>query len=56
MFYIDQNFLFLIIVAILIGGIIKGTLGVGLPMIAVPLIAFVLPPTTAMILLCFQIL
>ena len=56
MFYIDQNFLFLIIVAILIGGIIKGTLGVGLPMIAVPLIAFVLPPTTAMILLCFPIL
>ena len=56
MLYIDQNILFIIILAIFCGGLVKGTLGVGMPMLAVPIIAFVLPPTTAMILLCFPIL
>ena len=56
MFNLDQNILFLIIVAIFSGGLVKGTLGVGMPMVAVPIIAFFLPPTTAMMLLCFPIL
>ena len=34
----------------------KGILGLGMPMVAVPVIAYFLPPTTAMMLLCFPIL
>ena len=33
----------------------KGTLGFGMPMVALPIIAFIIPPTTAMILLCAPI-
>ena len=53
---IDQNIIILVVIAIFSGGLVKGTLGVGMPMLAVPIIAFVLPPTKAMILLCFPIL
>ncbi len=56
MFYLDINILLLTVIAVFCGGLVKGTLGVGLPMVSVPIIAFFLPPTTAMILLCFPIL
>ena len=39
----------------LAGGLVKGTLGFGMPMVALPIIAFIIPPTTAMILLCAPI-
>ena len=40
---------------VLAGGLIKGTLGFGMPMVALPIIAFTIPATTAMILLCAPI-
>lgn len=46
----------IIFITIIFGGIIKGTLGLGMPMVAVPIIAYFLPPTTAMMLLCFPVL
>ncbi len=56
MMYLDLNIFIFIVLTIFVGGLVKGTLGVGLPMVSVPIIAFFLPPTTAMILLCFPIL
>ena len=35
--------------AVLAGGIIKGTIGFGMPTVAVPIVAFFIPATTAMI-------
>ena len=54
--YNDPTIVVIIIFAILAGGIIKGTLGFGMPMVALPIIAFVIPATTAMIILCAPIL
>ena len=50
--YNDPTITIIIILAVLAGGLVKGTLGFGMPMVALPIIAFILPPTTAMILLC----
>ena len=38
------------------GGIVKGSVGIGMSMFSVPLIAFILPPTKAMMLLCFPVI
>ena len=54
--YNDPIIVFIIILAVLGGGLVKGTLGFGMPMVALPIIAFVLPATTAMMLLCAPIL
>ena len=54
--YNDPTIVLIIIFAILAGGLIKGTLGFGMPMVALPIIAFVIPATTAMIILCAPIL
>lgn len=54
--YNDPTIVVIIIFAILAGGLIKGTLGFGMPMVALPIIAFVIPATTAMIILCAPIL
>ena len=54
--YNDPIIVVIIILAILAGGLIKGTLGFGMPMVALPIIAFVVPATTAMIILCAPIL
>ena len=54
--YNDPTIVVIIILAILAGGLIKGTLGFGMPMVALPIIAFVIPATTAMIILCAPIL
>ena len=56
MYYLDPNLILIIIISIMAGGLMKGTLGLGMPMVAVPIIAYFLPPTTAMMLLCFPIL
>ena len=38
------------------GGIVKGSVGIGMSMFSVPLIAFILPPTKAMMSLCFPVI
>ena len=53
--YNDPIIVLIIILAVLAGGLIKGTLGFGMPMVALPIIAFTIPATTAMILLCAPI-
>lgn len=54
--YNDPAIVIIIILAVLAGGLVKGTIGFGMPMVALPLIAFIIPATTAMILLCAPIL
>ena len=54
--YNDPLIVIIIILAVLAGGLVKGTIGFGMPMVALPLIAFIIPATTAMILLCAPIL
>jgi uncharacterized membrane protein YfcA len=54
--YNDPTVILIIILAVLGGGLVKGTLGFGMPMVALPIIAFFLPTTTAMIILCAPIL
>ena len=46
----------IIFASVFLGGIIKGTVGIGMSMFSVPIIAFFLPPTTAIILLCVPVL
>ena len=53
--YNDPTIVIIIILAVLAGGLIKGTIGFGMPMVALPIIAFTIPATTAMILLCAPI-
>jgi len=54
--YFELDIIFIIFTSVFLGGIIKGTVGIGLSMFAVPIIAFFLPPTTSMIQLCFPVL
>ena len=54
--YNDPSIVIIIILAVLAGGLVKGTIGFGMPMVALPLLAFIIPATTAMILLCAPIL
>ena len=52
-----ETFTFIIIVcSVFFGGIVKGSVGIGMSMFSVPLIAFILPPTKAMMLLCFPVI
>ena len=53
--YNDPTIVIVIILAVMAGGLIKGTIGFGMPMVALPLIAFAVPVTTAMIILCAPI-
>ena len=46
----------IIFMSVFLGAIIKGAVGIGMSMFSVPIIAFFLPPTTAMILLCVPVL
>ena len=45
-----------ILCSVFFGGIVKGSVGIGMSMFSVPLIAFILPPTKAMMLLCFPVI
>ena len=45
MYYFDPNLILIIILSIIAGGLMKGILGLGMPMVAVPVIAYFLPPT-----------
>ena len=53
---VDVDILIIIFISVFFGGIIKGTVGIGLSLFSVPIIAFFLPPTTSMILLCVPVL
>ena len=53
--YNDPIIILIIILAVLAGGLVKGTIGFGMPMVALPIIAFVIPATTAMVILCAPI-
>ena len=44
------------VVSFIAAGVVKGTLGVGLPLIAVPLLALILPPHTAISLMAVPVL
>ena len=54
--YLLLENLVLIVFAIFLGGIVKGSVGIGMSMFSVPIIAFILPPTKAMMLLCFPVI
>ena len=54
--YLLLENLALIVFAIFLGGIVKGSVGIGMSMFSVPIIAFILPPTKAMMLLCFPVI
>ena len=54
-YFIFEN-LSVIILAVFLGGIVKGSVGIGMSMFSVPIIALILPPTKAMMLLCFPVI
>ena len=54
--YFTSDILTLILFSVFFGGIVKGSVGIGMSMFSVPLIAFMLPPTKAMMLLCFPVI
>ena len=54
--YLLLENLVLIVFAVFLGGIVKGSVGIGMSMFSVPIIAFTLPPTKAMMLLCFPVI
>ena len=53
--YNDPLLIIIIFFAVLCGGLIKGIIGFGMPMVALPIIAFMLPATKAIIILCAPI-
>ena len=54
--YFETFTITLIFLSIFLGGIVKGSVGIGMSMFSVPIIALILPPTKAMMLLCFPII
>lgn len=44
-----------VVITFAAAGLVKGTIGVGLPLLAVPLLALVLPPMTAIALLAVPV-
>ena len=54
--YFETFTITLIFFSIFVGGIVKGSVGIGMSMFSVPIIAFILPPTKAMMLLCFPVI
>ena len=53
--YFETFTITLILFSIFLGGIVKGSVGIGMSMFSVPIITFTLPPTKAMMLLCFPV-
>ena len=54
--YFEAITFIVILCSVFFGGIVKGSVGIGMSMFSVPLIAFILPPTKAMMLLCFPVI
>ena len=53
--YLETFSITLILFSVFLGGVVKGSVGIGMSMFSVPIIAFILPPTKAMMLLCFPV-
>ena len=51
----ELEIIFIMFSSVFLGALIKGAVGIGMSMFSVPIIVF-LPPTTSMILLCVPIL
>ena len=54
--YFEPITIAIILCSVFFGGIVKGSVGIGMSMFSVPLIAFILSPTKAMMLLCFPVI
>ena len=54
--YSETFTLILIFFSVFVGGMVKGSVGIGMSMFSVPIIAFILPPTKAMMLLCLPVI
>ena len=54
--YFELEIILIMFSSVFLGALIKGAVGIGMSMFSVPIIAFCLPPTTSMILLCVPIL
>ena len=54
--YFEPITIAIILCSVFLGGIVKGSVGIGMSMFSVPLIAFILSPTKAMMLLCFPVI
>ena len=54
--YFETFTITLIFFSVFVGGIVKGSVGIGMSMFSVPIIALILPPTKAMMLLCFPVI
>ena len=53
--YLETFSITLILFSVFVGGVVKGSVGIGMSMFSVPIIAFILPPTKAMMILCFPV-
>ena len=53
--YFETFTIIIIFLSIFLGGIVKGSVGIGMSMVSVLIIAFILPPIKAVILLCFPV-
>ena len=49
--YLETFTITVIFFSIFVGGIVKGSVGIGMSMFSVPIISFILPPTKAMMFL-----
>ena len=54
--FFEIDIIIVVFMSVFFGAIIKGAVGIGMSMFSVPIIAFFLAPTTAMILLCVPVL
>ena len=54
--YFETSTITIIFFSIFVGGIVKGSVGIGMSMFSVPIIVFILPPTKAMMLLCVPVI
>ena len=54
--YLETFTITVIFFSIFVGGIVKGSVGIGMSMFSVPIIVFILPPTKAMMLLCVPVI
>ena len=50
--YLETFIITLILFSVFIGGVVKGSVGIGMSMFSVPITAFILSSTKAMMLFC----
>lgn len=54
--HLDLNSILLILFAVSLGGLVKGVISFGLPLVALPILSFVLNPKQAIFLLFFTVI